>query len=275
MPGKIAVYCYLLPDQYKRRWYSVCIWHCHCMWHQHKCAVKALQSLQMYMYSPTACFLISISEARQFENKRHMFWSDFPGQCPSLRSCCGCVGVGTIMGAAAQFNVTVRGRGGHAAMPHTTVDPLVAGAAIVTALQVCLASCLHSSDAAFHFYLVQHRCFSCYALTVFRILPLPLGVSAHCKLLHCLWCSGLSIALVTAFCSCHPCLSSLSLLCRFASLLFHCLQVLAFSLPVPLRTPPFPCLLQPFEIPLLPTMHLMLLHQLGLDSQANTNSCLA
>ena len=45
-------------------------------------------------------------------------------------------GAGTIMGAAAQFNVTVRGKGGHAAMPHTTVDPVVAGAAIVTALQV-------------------------------------------------------------------------------------------------------------------------------------------
>lgn len=43
---------------------------------------------------------------------------------------------GTIMGAAAQFNVTVKGRGGHAAMPHTTVDPVVAGASIVTALQV-------------------------------------------------------------------------------------------------------------------------------------------
>ena len=43
---------------------------------------------------------------------------------------------GTIMGAAAQFNVTVRGRGGHAAMPHTTIDPVVAGAAVVTALQV-------------------------------------------------------------------------------------------------------------------------------------------
>ena len=40
------------------------------------------------------------------------------------------------MGAAAQFNVTVTGKGGHAAMPHTTVDPVVAGAAIVTALQV-------------------------------------------------------------------------------------------------------------------------------------------
>lgn len=43
------------------------------------------------------------------------------------------------MGAAAQFNVTVRGRGGHAAMPHTTIDPVVAGAAVVTALQVSAA----------------------------------------------------------------------------------------------------------------------------------------
>lgn len=51
---------------------------------------------------------------------------------------------GTIMGAAAQFNVTVKGRGGHAAMPHTTVDPVVAGASIVTALQVTQPHCLHT-----------------------------------------------------------------------------------------------------------------------------------
>ena len=48
------------------------------------------------------------------------------------------------MGAAAQFNITVRGKGGHAAMPHTTVDPVVAGAAVVTALQVGLALLYHS-----------------------------------------------------------------------------------------------------------------------------------
>lgn len=47
------------------------------------------------------------------------------------------------MGAAAQFNVTVRGKGGHAAMPHTTVDPVVAGAAVVTALQVGSAPLQH------------------------------------------------------------------------------------------------------------------------------------
>lgn len=57
------------------------------------------------------------------------------------------VGVGTIMGAAAQFNVTVRGKGGHAAMPHTTVDPVVAGAAIVTALQVKLSNMHATLDA--------------------------------------------------------------------------------------------------------------------------------
>lgn len=53
------------------------------------------------------------------------------------------LGIGTIMGAAAQFNVTVRGKGGHAAMPHTTVDPVVTGAAIVTALQVSSAPLYH------------------------------------------------------------------------------------------------------------------------------------
>lgn len=43
---------------------------------------------------------------------------------------------GTIMAGAIQFDITIRGRGGHAAMPHLTADPVVAAAAIVTALQV-------------------------------------------------------------------------------------------------------------------------------------------
>ena len=51
------------------------------------------------------------------------------------------------MGAAAQFNVTVRGKGGHAAMPHTTVDSVVAGAAVVTALQVTPALPQHQTKA--------------------------------------------------------------------------------------------------------------------------------
>ncbi|MFK7880592.1 M20 aminoacylase family protein [Roseobacter sp.] len=42
---------------------------------------------------------------------------------------------GAIMAAADEFNVYVTGKGGHAAMPHTTVDPLLAGCSIVQALQ--------------------------------------------------------------------------------------------------------------------------------------------
>jgi hippurate hydrolase len=42
---------------------------------------------------------------------------------------------GAIMAATAEFTITVRGKGGHAAMPHTTIDPIVIGSQIVTAFQ--------------------------------------------------------------------------------------------------------------------------------------------
>jgi amidohydrolase len=42
---------------------------------------------------------------------------------------------GPIMAATDEFLITVKGRGGHAAMPNTTIDPVVIGAQIVTALQ--------------------------------------------------------------------------------------------------------------------------------------------
>ncbi|CAN7672239.1 M20 aminoacylase family protein [Rhizobium sp. LjRoot254] len=42
---------------------------------------------------------------------------------------------GPIMASTDEFNVTVRGRGGHAAMPHQGVDPVVISAQIITALQ--------------------------------------------------------------------------------------------------------------------------------------------
>jgi len=49
----------------------------------------------------------------------------------------GHVGVraGPAMAAADTFDITVRGKGAHAAYPHLAVDPIVAGARIVTALQ--------------------------------------------------------------------------------------------------------------------------------------------
>jgi amidohydrolase len=46
---------------------------------------------------------------------------------------------GPIMAATAEFTITVRGRGGHAAMPHATIDPIVVASHIVTAFQTIAA----------------------------------------------------------------------------------------------------------------------------------------
>ena len=45
------------------------------------------------------------------------------------------VRAGPIMAASDTFEIVVRGRGGHAAMPHQAIDPVVAAAHIITALQ--------------------------------------------------------------------------------------------------------------------------------------------
>ena len=49
----------------------------------------------------------------------------------------GRIGVrtGAMMASADMFSIRIRGRGGHAAMPHHAIDPVVVGAQIVTALQ--------------------------------------------------------------------------------------------------------------------------------------------
>jgi amidohydrolase len=46
---------------------------------------------------------------------------------------------GPIMAATAEFTVGIKGKGGHAAMPHGTVDPIVIGSQIVGALQTIAA----------------------------------------------------------------------------------------------------------------------------------------
>jgi amidohydrolase len=46
---------------------------------------------------------------------------------------------GAMLAAADRFDVTITGLGGHAAMPHTTRDPIVAAAAVVQALQSIVA----------------------------------------------------------------------------------------------------------------------------------------
>src|SRR3990172_9139005 len=45
------------------------------------------------------------------------------------------VAQGAVMAGAEQFKITVTGRGGHGAIPHQTVDPVLAAGQIVTALQ--------------------------------------------------------------------------------------------------------------------------------------------
>ncbi|PTM96522.1 M20 aminoacylase family protein [Mycoplana dimorpha] len=46
---------------------------------------------------------------------------------------------GPIMAATDEFDITVTGRGGHAAQPHRTIDPIVIGAQLVTALQTLVS----------------------------------------------------------------------------------------------------------------------------------------
>ena len=54
---------------------------------------------------------------------------------------------GPIMAACAEFEITVTGRGGHAAHPERTVDPIVTAAHIVTALQSVVSRNVGGADA--------------------------------------------------------------------------------------------------------------------------------
>ncbi len=55
---------------------------------------------------------------------------------------------GAIMAAAEKWTCTVRGKGGHGALPHQTVDPIVATAQIVTALQTVASRNVSPLEAA-------------------------------------------------------------------------------------------------------------------------------
>ena len=58
------------------------------------------------------------------------------------------VSPGAIMAAAEKWNCTVRGKGGHGALPHLTVDPIVAAAQIVTGLQTIVSRNVSPLEAA-------------------------------------------------------------------------------------------------------------------------------
>lgn len=54
---------------------------------------------------------------------------------------------GTVLAAAGTFDMMVIGRGGHAAAPHQTSDPIVAASAVVQALQPIVARRLDPLDS--------------------------------------------------------------------------------------------------------------------------------
>ncbi len=54
---------------------------------------------------------------------------------------------GPMMASMDTFDVTITGRGGHAAMPDQTRDPVVAGTALVAALQTIVSRTVSASDA--------------------------------------------------------------------------------------------------------------------------------
>lgn len=58
------------------------------------------------------------------------------------------VHAGPVMAAADLFEITVEGRGGHAAMPHQTRDPIIGGAQLVSALQTLVSRTVDPTDPA-------------------------------------------------------------------------------------------------------------------------------
>ena len=54
---------------------------------------------------------------------------------------------GPIMAATAELEITIIGKGGHAAMPHTTIDPIVVASQIITALQTVTSRSTDPTDA--------------------------------------------------------------------------------------------------------------------------------
>ncbi len=58
------------------------------------------------------------------------------------------VHAGPVMAGSDEFEISIHGRGGHAAMPHQAVDPVAAGAALVQTLQTVVSRNVHPVDAA-------------------------------------------------------------------------------------------------------------------------------
>src|SRR3954471_259752 len=69
---------------------------------------------------------------------------NWPGLPPGKMA----VRAGPVMAATDEVQITVRGRGGHGAMPHLAVDPVVASAHVITALQTIVSRNVNPIDSA-------------------------------------------------------------------------------------------------------------------------------
>ena len=55
---------------------------------------------------------------------------------------------GPLLAAADRWDIRITGKGGHAAHPHTTLDPMVVGASIVMSLQTIVTRNIDPQEAA-------------------------------------------------------------------------------------------------------------------------------
>lgn len=62
----------------------------------------------------------------------------------------GKIGVakGAIMSGSSTFQITVKGKGGHAAMPHTTIDPVLCTGLLISALHTMVGRRMNAMDGA-------------------------------------------------------------------------------------------------------------------------------
>jgi len=97
---------------------------------------------------------------------------------PEIES--GYVGVsrGPIMAAADRFDITIKGVGGHGAVPHMAVDPIVVGAQIVTALQTIVSREIDPLDCA----VISNCVFN--SGTVFNVIPDEVNISGTVRTLN-------------------------------------------------------------------------------------------
>ncbi|TBW33800.1 amidohydrolase [Siculibacillus lacustris] len=72
---------------------------------------------------------------------------------------------GRLMASALEFAITIRGRGGHGAAPHRTVDPILVGAQLVTGLRTIIGAQVDAHETA----VLTLGAFN--AGTVFNVIP--------------------------------------------------------------------------------------------------------